>query len=189
MAKQILIFYFSFICLASCTGNFTQNVVYHSKFNFEKVNSYSVYQRNSDFTNVQSLSDSKRNSIEIAIEKAMNGLNFHYVSLNEADLVVAYHIPTGMPADYSRYNKFVLFCQSCLKANTWQNSDKKLSLVRGGLVLDLIDPKRKRSVWRSVHPLRIKDKDNSREVHNKIEDAVQNMLGQYPSKKLRSERL
>ncbi len=182
MSKQILILCFLFLCLTSCTSYSNKDVIYQSAFNFNKVQSYSIYQRNSDFTNAQSLSDAKRNSIEIAIEIAMDGQNFHYVELNKADLVVTYHILTGKRADYSSYNKAVLFCQPCLRASTWQNADKKLPLVRGGLILDLVDPKKKRSVWRSVHPLKIKDKDNSSEVHKKIEEAVQNMLEHYPSK-------
>jgi hypothetical protein len=39
-------------------------------------------------------------------------------------------------------------------------------------------------VWRSVYPLKIKEKDNSREVQEKIYNAIDVMLKDYPNNKL-----
>lgn len=47
-------------------------------------------------------------------------------------------------------------------------------------MLDIIDPKSQRSVWRSAHPLGFKEKDNSRELKTKISKAINNMLRDYP---------
>lgn len=181
----LILFAFSLI---SCTSTKSNGVIYHNQFDFSQVKTYGFYPLGSDFTEVQSLSYSLRNSIEIAIEKAMDKQAFSYAKLDAADIVVTYHLLTGKSKDYSRYNKTVLFCQHCLKANTWHQSDNSIKLSKGSLILDLVDPKKNRSVWRSAQPLSIKDKDNSREVNQKIQQAVEIMLSQYPKTNLTSTK-
>ena len=158
----------------------SNGVIYHNQFDFSQVKTYGFYPLDSEFTEVQSLSYNLRNSIEIAIEKTMEKQAFSYAEIDSADILVTYHLLTGKSRDYSRYNKAVLFCQHCLKANTWHQSDNAVKLSKGSLIIDLVDPKKNRSVWRSAQPLSIKDKDNSREVNQKIQQAVQFMLSQYP---------
>jgi hypothetical protein len=126
------------------------------------------------------MTDSKRNSIEIAIEKALTQQGFHYQESDKADIVIAYHLLKGKKSDYRDYNKAVLFCHLCLKANNWYNEGNALQMKQGSLIIDLIDPKRKRSVWRSVAPLKLNDKDNSRTLNDKIQQKVQLMFQQYP---------
>ena len=53
----------------------------------------------------------------------------------------------------------------------------------GSLILDIIDPKSQRSVWRSVYPLKFKADDNSREMQEKISTAVDSMLRDFPQGK------
>lgn len=168
--------------LSSCSSKSGNSVIYHNDFAFNQVSSYSIYQRDSAFTDTQSLSDAHRNSIEIAIEKSMDALRFNYADTDQADVIVTYHILSGKKADYTRYNKAVLFCPQCIRAEAWNKSSQPLKLTRGGLIIDLIDPKKKRSVWRSAHTLKINVKDNSQIVHEKIQQAVQTMLSHYPNK-------
>ncbi len=182
MYKYPLIVLLIFLFLGACSSSPSNDAIYYKKFNFSNVQSYSIYPRNSEFTETQNISDSQRNGIEIAIEKAMDHQNFQYAPLDEADVVVTYHILSGKPDEYSRYNKAVLFCQHCLKASTWHQSSKAIKLTRGSLVIDLIDPKKKRSVWRNAQELKIKAKDNSREANEKIQQAVKIMLQQYPTR-------
>jgi len=160
----------------------TSDAIYHSRFDFEQVSKYSIYQQNTAFAESQNLSRAIRNSIEIAIEKNMEQLNFEYAEVEEADIIATYHIFTN-GRDFSIYNKSVLFCEYCLKANAWQKPDGDLNIRQGALIIDLIDPKKNRSIWRSTQALKIKTKDNSREVNEKIQLAVYSMLKQYPKVK------
>jgi hypothetical protein len=175
--KHFIIVTFLVLSLAACSSS--NNAIYHNKFNFAAVKSYSIYHRDSDFTDTQSLSDTRRNSIEIAIEKHMEQRGFNYLPPESADIIVTYH-SVNKASDFKRYNKAVLFCQQCIQASNWHQGSDKLTISKSSLVIDLIDPKRKRSVWRSIQPLKIDDKDNSQEVNEKIYQAVHDMLVQYP---------
>jgi hypothetical protein len=173
----LLLSSFLTIYLSACSSN--NNALYHNDFDFSAVKTYSMYSRNSEFSDTQSLTDTLRNSIEIAIENHMEKHDFFYNDAESSDLIVTYHV-VDKTSDYKDYNKAVLFCQQCLIASNWQQGKDKFRLAKDSLIIDLIDPKRKRSVWRSIQPLKIKDKDNSIEVNEKIYQAVYDMLIQYP---------
>lgn len=157
-------------------------VIYHSSFNFPQVKTYSFYQSDSTFFDSQSLSHSQRNRIEIAIENSLNEQGFVYTDIENADVIVTYHIVKRNHKDYQAYNKAVLFCSHCLKANTWQQDNNDWVVYPGGLIIDLVDPKRNRSVWRSIYPLKYDQKDNSKIQNEIIIEAVDIMLMQYPGK-------
>jgi len=157
-------------------------VVYHENFDFSQVKSYSLYNRNSPFTDSQNLIDSRRNAIEIAIERTMGNQGFTYAEPEKTDLIVTYYLRNYVADEYAKYNQIVRFCEQCLRASTWQTVNQYSNVTKGSLVLDLVDPKKKRSVWRSVYPLNIDTKDNSAEINDKIQQAVNLMLAQYPQR-------
>ena len=169
-----------FTLLSACSSVQKAGVVYHDNFDFSAVKSYSLYDRNSIFSETQSLFDTRRNTIEIAIERTMAKQKFSYEMLEKADLIVTYHVFNGKHGDYSKYNKAVHFCAHCLRATSWQTDQQYSPLSQGSLVLDLVDPKQNRSVWRSVYPLDLKVKENSADTNDKIKQAVSAMLAEYP---------
>ena len=169
-----------FIFISACSSIKNAGVVYHDSFDFSKVQSYALYDRNSPFTDTQSLLDTRRNAIEIAIEKTMAQKKFSYEEFEKADLIVTYHIVSGKRNEISEYNEMVLFCTHCLRATTWITEKQYSSIRKGDLILDLIDPKKKRSVWRSVYPLSLDTKENSADTHDRVKRAISAMLAEYP---------
>ena len=179
MIKKLAVIAF-ILFLNGCSVNYQAGYVYHDSFDFSAVKNYSLYDRNSAFTDTQSLLDTRRNAIEIAIEQAMAKQGFNYSELEKADLIITYHVLSGARGDYSKYNEVVHFCQHCLLASTWKTDNQYSRVSKGSLILDLVDPKKQRSVWRSIYPLDIEDKDNSATSNEKIKLAVTSMLAQYP---------
>ena len=169
------------ILLSACSTSKQVGVVYQTSYDFNQVTSYSLYERNSDFVAFQSINDVTRNGIEIAIERAMEQQGFSYKQVDQADLIVSYHLINQRRGELSQYNKSVLYCAYCLRANTWQSDTKNWTLSPGSLVIDFIDPKSKRSVWRSVYDLDIDVEDNSRKTNEKIKSAIFAMIALYPS--------
>lgn len=169
------------LLLSACSVMKEAGVVYQTGFNFSQVTSYSMYERNSDFVAFQSINDITRNGIEIAIEKSMEKQGLSYSELDKADVIVSYHLIGERLNDISQYNKSVLYCSYCLRASNWQSAKKNWSLAAGNLIIDLINPKTKRSVWRSVYDLDIDVEDNSRKVNGKIKSAIAAMLALYPT--------
>jgi hypothetical protein len=168
------------LSLSSCSS-IKSPVVYYNNFDFSQVKNYSFFTSGSMFFDSQSLPHFQRSRIELAIEKSLNSQNFNYSDVNDADIIVTYHLVKNKPQDYQAYNKSVRFCSHCLKANTWQKNSDDWQVYPGGLIIDLVDPKKNRSVWRSIYPLKLSVKDNSQEQNEIIMEAINFMLSQYPA--------
>ncbi len=179
------IVYFKILSLILCTlaqfscSSPNNPVIYQSTFNFSAIKQYSFYLSDSAFYNSQSLSHDQRNRIEIAIEKALNKKNLTYTEPDNADIIVTYYITKGSRLDYQTYNKVVRFCAACLKSNTWQQHNNDWHVYNNGLIIDLVNPTKERSVWRSISPLKFDTKDSGAERNKKIINAVNVMLEQY----------
>jgi len=168
------------ISLVSCSGINDATTSFRDGFDFSAVKSYSTYGRNSAFGDLQNLNDTTRNTIELAIEQGFDENGFRYKIFNNADIVIAYHLLNHNFVELSKYNQQVKYCGYCLNAGKTTRSELEKKLRPGSLILDIIDPKSQRSVWRSVYPLGFKEQDNSREMQEKISQAVDSMLRDYP---------
>lgn len=165
--------------LTACANNSLAYAKFQTNYSFSTIKSYSVYERNSDFSDFQNISDATRNSIEIAIEKALDSKGFQYKSTDEADVVIGYHL-VNKAAELKKYNKGVRFCGPCLHAGSVAENKRLWKMSSGSLILDVVSKAKKRSVWRSVYPLKIKDSDNSFEIQDKILQAINAMVNTIP---------
>lgn len=168
------------INLIACTSTKEATTSFRDGFDFSAVETYSTYGRNSAFGELQNINDSTRNTIELAIEQGFDENGFRYNNVKNADIMIAYHVINHNLVEFDKYNKQVKYCGYCLNGNDTTRLDLEKKQRPGSLVLDIIDPTSQRSVWRSVYPLGFKDKDNSREMQEKISHAVDQMLKDYP---------
>ncbi len=162
---------------------------FQQEYSFGDIEYYSLYPRNSEFTEVQNLGDVMRNRIEIVLEQAMDKKGLDYKDTEQADVVISYYIVGRSARELKGYNREVNYCQYCLTSLYGDNNSsgkKKLGnadyVLPGSLIIDLIDQKKKRSIWRSSYPLNIDVSDNSQEVKEKISNAVNVMFSTLPNK-------
>lgn len=170
------------LLLSSCA---TQNSVtkYQPQFNFSDVQTYSMYELNSKFGELQNLGHQMRNSIELLIERKMEAKGYKYAAIEEADVIVSYHLVGTDRTELRQYDLGTKYCAYCLKYNGDVQDYKKKQAEQGrvgNLILDLINTQNKRSVWRSSYPLKIKVKDNSAEVQEKLQQGIHSMLNDIP---------
>ena len=99
-----------------------------------------------------------------------------YVEPEQADFIVTYYFMKESGAELAKYNNGVKYCSYCLVSpETGQSSDKD-RVKMGSLIIDLIDMKTKQTVWRSAYQVDVSDKDNSREVQQKFQHAIDMIL-------------
>ncbi len=172
-----------FILLCFVVGCSTMKSVeskYQSRFDFSAVESYSTYGRNSAFTEYQSISDVDRNSIELALEHIFDKKGLSYQAVDQADVIIAYYLVGRSSKALDKYNRGVKYCEYCLRFTDEGGSKKRWKLEPGNLIVDVINQKNKRSVWRGVYPLSIGQKDNSQDIQDKIDEALEIMLQDFP---------
>lgn len=173
--------------MLSACSNPTASTDYQAKFNFEQIKNYSLYSRNSSFTEVQNLTDVMRNRIEIVLEQALEKKGLAYQEVEQANVIVSYYVVSRSAKEFKNYNREVKYCQYCLTSLYGDNeySSKKSKnkfnhAILGRLIIDLISGENGRSIWRSSFPLDIDVKDNSEQVKDKIANAVDVMLSPLP---------
>ena len=118
--------------------------------------------------NPMQLTDFQKDRINEALGKALQGKGFTLVdTAREADLLVSWHLNTvekqdvrtttspgyGMSVGYSRYNRYAMYnCYSCLN----QTDVRVTDYTQVTFIVDMIDPVKNRSVWRSVTQSKMK---------------------------------
>ena len=172
-----------FIILSSCSVTQVATTSFGEGFDFSGVKSYSTYGRNSDFGDLQNINGAIRNNIELTIEQGFDERGLRYQHAESADIVIAYHLLNNKVGEFKSYNQQVKYCGYCLNADKNSRKEIENKFNSGSLVIDIINPKSQRTVWRSVYPLGFKAQDNSQEIQDKISRAIKTMLLDYPSGK------
>ncbi len=106
--------------------------------------------------------------------KKANAMNRHYQIQQQQQRVLSARM------QLKKYNQGVRYCAACLKISSEGEKASKINTKAGALIMDFISPKTHRTVWRSSYPVIIKEKENSREIQQRIQRAVQQMLVQFP---------
>lgn len=180
LMKKMLIVIFILFNFSACSINPEVTIQYQPRFDFSTITSYSLYPRNSDFSELQNVNSILRNNIELAIEQRLDTLGLRYEQSENADVIVSYYLLSPSRKKFNAYNKSVKYCEHCL--NFYQGDAKEKSWQKhpGSLLIDLVETKTHRSVWRSVYPLNIKTKDSSQKVQTRISDVILWMFTENP---------
>jgi len=179
--KFIIWLTFIFVFTGCSSKPKVAHVKYHQSFDFSEIKKYSLYQRDHEFNEWQSISDAVRNDIEFAIENALDKQGYLFSSVESSDVVITYHL-VSQSAHLKRYNNGVNYCAYCLIHGASGRRTERLGSDSGDIVLDMINVQTKRSIWRSSYPLNVKEKDNSQELQEKIHQAITLMLSQLNNK-------
>jgi hypothetical protein len=182
------------ILLAACASSPPKPTVdFKPDYNFAAVQTLAFYYKSGDSSgsNPVPLSDMARNRIDLALENAFAKKGYQVVSdASAADLLISWHVVTqdktdvrtyqtpGMGMGYSRYggyNRYSMYnCWGCMS----QTEVSVQNYTEGTFIVDLIDPKLKQSVWRSLIQERIKG-DMGRD-QQKYNAAADNILASFP---------
>ena len=170
--------------LTACSTPKVAKIKYQEIYDFNQVKSYSLYPRDHGFNDWQPINDALRNDIVLAIEKSLDGQGYQYANSGESDIVITYFLVGNSAKSYKRYNNGVNYCSYCLVYGSSGSRADSLNVTAGSIILDAVDVKTKRSIWRSSYPLKIKVKDNSQKVQAKIHEVIAAMLNKLPKDKM-----
>ncbi|MFD2165296.1 DUF4136 domain-containing protein [Thalassotalea euphylliae] len=167
------------LLIVGCSSPKQADVKYQPIFDFGNLESYGLYGREDEFNDWQPLSHAIRNSIELAIEQEMEAQQFSFKPADSADVVITYYIVKQNQRTFRAYNQGVNYCSYCLTNTKSGKKEERLRIVPGSLIIDAVKPKNRRSIWRAAYPLRIKEKDNSAQINEKVKEAVSIIIKQF----------
>jgi hypothetical protein len=138
------------------------------------------------------LSDIQRERIDTALAYALSNRGFQMVdNPAEADLLLSWHLVTQNKTDvrtwetpsygmsygrYGRYNRYSMYnCWNCAPTRTEVSVQ---NYTQGTFIVDMVDPKMNKSVWRGVTQSRLKGQQS--EDQGKYNEAATAIFAGFP---------
>lgn len=176
---KILSTVFLFILLQACTPA-KPDIDVKDAYPFSAVRSYALMSRDDLQDNESLISDALRNRIELAIEAQMDAKGFQNVARDKADVRVAYRVITRPNRPPSKAGRAEIPCRSCSQES--QSNFKRRQFDEGTLIIQMIDRKTGKSVWRAVAPGSINPKADMDDRKEQVNKAVAFLLENFPPK-------
>jgi hypothetical protein len=181
--------------LAACTSAPPKpNVDYKQDYSFIGVKKIGMYRESGGVSgdNPLQLSDIQRERIDTALAYALGNRGFQMVdNPAEADLLMSWHLVTQNKTDvrtyetpnygmsygrYGGYNRYSMYnCWNCAPTRT-EVSVK--NYTQGTFIVDMVDPKMNKSVWRGVTQSRLKGQQS--EDQGKYNEAATAIFASFP---------
>ena len=163
--------------LAGCTSS--PKTTHNLEFDFASVKSYSLFPRESKFSELQRMNDFERNRIELALEQQMESIGLEYKELEESDVVVTYFLVGNSLRNLQQYNKGVKACIACTpKEQLALNKEVRTSM----LIIDVLDRETKTTVFRGMQKIDLDVEENSEEQNVEVIRVVSEILTLLPIK-------
>ncbi len=185
--RTLMLVFLGALITACVTGPPTPTIDYKADYDFKLVKKIAFYDDSGQVSgdNPLQLSDMQRDRIDDALSYALKNKGFEMVQdTSEADLLVSWSLFTqnktsvqtwnspgvGYAGYYGRYNRYVGYnCWSCLN----QTEVTVSNYTEGTFIVDMIDPKLGKSVWRSVIQSRLKGNHSSdQDKYNETATAI-----------------
>ena len=184
------------LLMACASGPPKPTVDYKQDYNFMGVKKIGFYRESGQVTgdNPLQLSDIQRERIDTALTYALGNRGFQIVDdPAQADMLLSWHLVTQHKTDvrtyetpaygaghgYSRYgyyNRYSAYnCWSCAPTRTEVSVQ---NYTQGTFIVDMIDPKMKKSVWRGVTQSKLKGKHS--EDQGKYNEAATAIFASFP---------
>lgn len=165
--------------ITACTTPLEARMDYDSGFDFSGVRKIAIQPLEREALSTIQISDMQESRIDSALADQLRRQGFEVVSDNtEADLYMAWHLVTEERTDVRTYNSMSYYnCWGCGPAV----SDVSVrQYTQGTFIVDMIDPLRNRSVWRSVIESRLNSKPSEAADEELRREAAAAALAEFP---------
>jgi hypothetical protein len=184
------------VTLAACSsGPPKPDVDYKQDYDFREARKLAFYRDSGAVSgdNPLQLSDMQKDRVNEALQNALVYRGFEFVSdPNDADLLVSWHLITQNKTDvrtydtpayggayyggYSRYNRYSMYnCWNCAPTRTEVSVQ---NYTQGSFIVDMIDPKLRKSVWRAITQSKLKGQLD--EDQGKYNEAAATIFAAFP---------
>lgn len=125
------------------------------------------------------ISDMQVDRIEKALSDELRTRGYEVVTDRDAaDLLVSWHLVTREKTDIRSYNAASTY--TCWRCGPPVSDTSVRQFTQGTLIVDLIDPLRSRSVWRSTIQSRLSDKPDPKKAAEIRAKAARLIFAPYP---------
>ena len=171
------------LVVVGCSNVNQAETRYLVPFDFDNAKTYGFHQLDSDYSQKQNMAHSLRNSIELSIERNFNKQGFNFTETSP-DILIGYRL-YGVNGTIFNGRKEKI-CRDCIpsekqrRSASAKNRNKEGNTRIGSIMLDVQSGTTKLSVWRSTYPLSIDGDENSFELNEQLNHAIEQIITLYP---------
>lgn len=165
--------------IAGCTTPLEATTDYDAGFDFGKVQKVAIQPIDRDSLSAINISDMQEARIDAALAEQLRLKGLEVVSDNtEADMYLVWHLVTEERTDVRAYNSMSYYnCWGCGPAV----SDVSVrQYTQGTFIVDMVDPLRNRSVWRSIIESRLSHQPDPDAGEARRKQAAAASLAEFP---------
>ncbi|WP_371372255.1 DUF4136 domain-containing protein [Thalassotalea aquiviva] len=176
-----------FVFVTGCSTTYNPEVDFNPEYNFNAVQSYHILATSKTDPTTDNLnkhvSDLDHQRLVKAIDHALERKSMVGVDKKEeADVWVKYLITSKDKTQVRTYNTGFYNCWHCRGTFGFHTTDIDVrNYVEGTVIIDFIDPKSNRSIWRAVESKPVKKNISVNEKQAKIQLMVDAMLASFKS--------
>ena len=164
--------------LAACTTPIEAVTDHDTRYDFSKVRSIAIQPFNRTDPGSVRISDMQVARVDEALAE-LRQKGFAVVEENsEADLYLTWHLVTQEKTDVRTYNSISYY--NCWRCGPAVSDVSVRQYTEGTLIVDLIDPLRNQSVWRSIIQSRLQSQPDPGKLEERRREAAQAIFAGFP---------
>lgn len=164
---------------SGCATPIEATMDYDQRFDFDEVKTIALQPVDRDSVNSIRISDMQVQRIDDTITRELERKGFTVADDNaSADLYLTWHLVTEERTDVRSYNSASYY--NCWRCGPAVSDVSVRQYTQGTLIVDMIDPQRNRSVWRSVIESRLKSQPNPDQAAERREEAARAIFAEFP---------
>jgi hypothetical protein len=169
---------FVLLAVAGCASTPTAQMDFDAGFDFSGVRTIAIQPIDRSVASTVVVSDMQVSRINEALSAELGRRGYSVVAANaDADLLLTWHLITQERMDVRSYN-------TSIRYNCWNCSDgsnlRVTQFTQGTFIVDLIDPERLQSVWRSTFESRLRDQPDPERAAENRRAAAEAIFAGFP---------
>lgn len=165
--------------VSACTTPLEANMDFDAQFDFSKVKKIAIQPVDRTDLSMIRISDMQVDRIDGALASELQRKGFQIVSDHaQADMFLTWHLVTEERTDVRTYNSMSYY--NCWRCGANVSDVSVHQYTQGTFIVDMIDPVRNQSVWRSIIASRLQSEPDPEGAEMRRQEAAQAIFAQFP---------
>jgi len=166
----------------ACSTTPTATMDFDPGFDFSGVRKIAILPFDRTVSSIAAVSDIQVGRLNQSLTDELSRRGYDVVPNSaEADMLLTWHLVTQERTNIRTYNSMSARYGSCWQCAPMSSDSVRVTqYTRGTLIVDLIDPARMQSVWRSILSSRMRDMSNPVEAEEIRRTAVEAIFAEFP---------
>jgi hypothetical protein len=180
--SRILLAYLFSLLVSACSSTPTATMDFDPDFDFSGVRKIAIQPLDRAVSSTEDVSDIQAGRLNQSLTDELSRRGYEVVTDNaDADMLLTWHLVTQERTQVRTYNAMSARYNPCWHCGPTSNDSVRVTqYTRGTLIVDLLDPVRMQSVWRSVLESRMREQRDLEQAAETRRTVVEAIFVEFP---------